>query len=347
MFTFTDELMFLSVLTLSLIGILVILLGYLIIRKTIDIRKRKKIEQFRESYNPIISSILIEGSFSRKLVPETILQKKAIEQLLSRYTKVIEGEEEKKRLSELASMYLSDYYQKQLQSRKWSTRMNTLYHIEDFNMINLLEDVLRLLNRKRLSNQERIYVLRILALFQFSQLFDLLTTKFQHLTEFDYRHILMPLEQNKFDQYVLHFHHAELPLQKAIIDVIASKREVSYIHFLEKIFSSYSGEIRLRALKALAEIGYVKNSAPYLELLFSDKWEERMIAAKLIGSLKEEEAIPRLIELLHDRTWWVRSQAGHAISQFTQGKEILKSVLESSKDTFARDMAWEWLHKGV
>jgi hypothetical protein len=344
---FTDELLFLSILTLSLVGILVFLLGYLIIRKIIEIQKRKKIEHFREIYNPLISSILIEGSFSRKLTPETILQQMALEQLLSRYTKVIEGDEEKNRLSKLASMYLSDYYQKRLQSHKWSTRMNTLYHIEDFNMINLMEDVLRLLKRKQLTHQEKIHILRILALFQFSRLFDLLITKYHDLTEFDYRHILMPLEQKKFDQYVLHFHQAGLPLQKAIMDVIASKREVSYNHFLEKTFSSYSGEIRLRALKALAEIGYVKNSAPYLELLYSDKWEERMVAIKLIGSLKEEKAIPRLIELMHDRTWWVRSQAGQAISQFSHGKEILRNVLDSSKDTFAKDMAWEWLHKGV
>lgn len=62
---------------------------------------------------------------------------------------------------------------------------------------------------------------------------------------------------------------------------------------------------------------------------------------------KGKSAIPRLIELMHDRTWWVRSQATQAIIQFTNGKEILRTILESSKDTFAKDMAWEWLHKGV
>ncbi|MED4227571.1 HEAT repeat domain-containing protein [Neobacillus cucumis] len=343
----THELLFLSILTLSLVGILALLLGYLTIRKTIEIQKSKKMEYYRGIYNPLISSILIEGSFSRKLNPDTVLQQKVIEQLLSRYTKVIEGEAEKERLSSLASMYLSDYYQKQLKSKKWSIRMNTLYHIEDFNMINLTESVYQLLNKKRLSHQELVHILRILALFQFSELFELLTTKYHELTEYDYRHILIPLETKKFDQYILHFHNARLPLQKAIIDVIARKREVSFTTFLEKIFSNYSGEIRIRALKALAEIGYVKKSEPYLDLLYSEKWEERMVAAKLIGTLKEKSAIPRLIELMHDRTWWVRSQAAQAIIQFTNGKEILRTILESSKDTFAKDMAWEWLHKGV
>ncbi|WP_160725855.1 HEAT repeat domain-containing protein [Bacillus sp. USDA818B3_A] len=342
----TNELLFLSILTLCLVCLLFILLGYLTIRKAFEIRKRKKVKEYSEIFNPLITSILIEGVLSRKLTPENILQQTAIEQLLIKYTKVIEGKEEKERLSQLASLYLSDYYQKRIQSRKWSTRMNTLYHIEDFNMINLAEDVFRMLQRKRLTQQELIHILRTLALFQFEQLFDLLTTRYQDLTEFDYRHILIPLEQKRFDQYVLHFHHAGGALQKAIIDVIASKKEITYIVFLENIFSSYSGEIKLRALKALAEIGYVKNIAPYMNLLYSDKWEERMVAVKLIGSLKEQSAIPRLIELLHDQTWWVRAQAGQAISQFTTGKEILLNVLETSTDTFAKDMAWEWLHKG-
>ncbi len=38
-----------------------------------------------------------------------------------------------------------------------------------------------------------------------------------------------------------------------------------------------------------------------------------MLAAKLIGELKEEKGLNRLVELLHDQTWWVRFQAGQAI----------------------------------
>ncbi|WP_066068162.1 HEAT repeat domain-containing protein [Neobacillus soli] len=342
----SNELLILSILTLAMIGILGIILVYLMIRKAMDIKISKRIDHCKEKYNPLISLILTEGGLSRELTAKTALQRKAIEELLSRYTKVLEREEEKKRLSKLAALYLTDDYQKRLKSMRWSTRMNTLYQIEDFGMDHLLNDVYMLLKRRRLSHQELIHILRILALFHFGPLFELLTNHYNHLSEYEYRNILLRLEQRQFDQFVLNFHKSELPLQKAIVDVISIKKELSYLSFLENIFSNYSGEVKLRALKALAVIGYVKNIEPYLELLYSSKWEERMISAKLIGKLKEEKGVPRLIELLHDQSWWVRFQAGQSICQFLNGKEILRLVLESSKDSFAKDMAWEWLHKG-
>ncbi|WHY78832.1 hypothetical protein QNH20_06795 [Neobacillus sp. WH10] len=342
-----NELFILSVLTISILCILVILLVYLTIRKAIDIKRREKIEKYKEIYNPLIFQLLTEGSYSRALTPESPLQQKAIEELLSRYANVLEGEEESKRLTEFASMHLTEYYRKQLKSKKWSTRMNTLYHIDDFNMISLLDDVYGLTKKNRLSHEELVHILRILALFQFQPLFQMLTNNYQYLSEYDYRHILIRIEKQQFDQFVLHFYKAELPLQKAVLEVISIKRERSYLPFIENSIHSNTGEVKLRSLKALAEIGYVKNINPYLDLLYSTKWEERMIAAKLIGSLKVEKAMPGLIELLHDQSWWVRYQAGQSICQFANGKDILRKVLETSNDVFAKDMAWEWLHKGV
>ena len=225
--------------------------------------------------------------------------------------------------------------------------MNVLYHIEDFKMSNFQEEVLLLTRKKGLTNQETILILRILASIQYPQISSLLAERFFTLSEYDYRTILIRLENHLFNQFILSFHTEVMNLKKAILDVISLKRDLSYLTFTENIFSSYSGEIKLRALKALAEMGFVKNTNPYIELLYSSKWQERMFAAKLIGAIKEEAAISRLIELLHDQSWWVRSQAGQAINLFPNGKKVLRDVLATSNDEFAKDMAWEWLHKGV
>jgi len=72
-----------------------------------------------------------------------------------------------------------------------------------------------------------------------------------------------------------------------------------------------------------------------------------MLAARLAGVMKSEETIDQLVELLQDSSWWVRSQAGQSITMFPQGKKILEDVMNSSNDSFARDMAWEWINKGV
>ncbi|MDR7001759.1 HEAT repeat domain-containing protein [Neobacillus niacini] len=342
-----NELFYLGITTLTFISLLVILLTYLIIRKSFDIKKRRTIETFKEKYNSIIYRLLTDGGYSRELNPKNNHQLKAIEEMLSRYANVLEGEQEKKALSELASLYLESYYRKRLTSKRWSRRMNALYHIEDFNIKPLLEDVHKVLKKSRLSNEETVHILRILASFKFNQFYELLTKDFSNLSEFEYRSIVIRIEPKQMDQFVLSFHQLQTSLQMALLDVISIKKELSYQYFIEKVFLNYSGEIKLRALKALAGIGVVKDIDLYLELMYSDKWQERMLAAKLIGTLKEEKGIPRLMELLHDRTWWVRHQAGQSISQFSNGKEILTRIFETTKDPFAKDMAWEWIHKGV
>ncbi|NYE05680.1 hypothetical protein F4694_002433 [Bacillus niacini] len=340
-----QDILFLAIITLSLMCLLFLLLLYLTIRKAKEIKKRREIEDYKNKINTQIFSIIAEGKRYRGIGCETSIKQKAMEELLSRYVKILEGEDEKKRLSDLASHCLQGYYRKRLKSKKWSHRMNALYHIEDFYMIKLLDEVVILSKKKNITHQEMIHVLRILATFQYNGFQEVLY--YHDLSEYEYRSILMRLNHDLFDQFVLSFHKSTPPLQYAILDVISLKKAIEYRFFTENIFMSYKGEVKLRALKALAEIGYVSNIEPYLQLLYSSSWQERMVAAKLIGSIQEEKGIPRLIELLHDQIWWVRSQAGQSISQFPNGKAILQSVLETSKDTFARDMAWDWLHKGV
>jgi hypothetical protein len=342
-----NELFILSFLTIAILVSLILLLAYLIIRKAIDLKKRRMLESHKEKYNKLIFEMLTDSSFSCDLKPETTLQRKSIEELLSHYAKIVEGEYERNRLSEIAERYLLDYYRKGIKSKRWSQRMNALYHIEDFNVRQLTQEVIKLIDKKHTSHEEIIHVLRILATFQFPRNFEFLTERYSYLSTYEYRTILLRLQEDQFNQFVRSFHKSLLPLQMAILDVISIKKDKKYISMIENVFSVYSGEVKLRALKTLAELGYVHNIDPYIKLLYSSKWEERMIAAKLIGSLKEEKGVPRLIELLHDQTWWVRSQAGQAICQFPNGKDILLQVLETSKDAFAKDMAWEWLHKGV
>jgi hypothetical protein len=332
---------------LILLLLLIIILIYLIGRKWIEINRRKKIETYKSKYKQVIFSYLTEGEISRTLKVSNNTQRKAIEEILGHYTKVLEGEEEKVRLSEIATDCFLNYYRNRLKSFRWSSRMNALYHIEDFKITELISDVLKLTRIKRTSNEETVHILRILALFNYEKIVDIISNRYTTLSEIEYRNILLRLPQKPFDHFVLGFHESKLPLQKAILDVISIKKESSYLLFTENIFAVYSGELRLRALKALVLLGSVKEVNPYLELLYSSKWEERMLAAKLVGNLKEERGLNRLIELLHDQTWWVRFQAGQAICLFPNGKEILEQVYTTSTDMFAKDMAWEWLHKGV
>ncbi|UII56745.1 HEAT repeat domain-containing protein [Cytobacillus spongiae] len=341
-----NEIFLLVISAVVILGILFILLGYLIIRKWREIQTRKKIEDFKENLSLKIYSYLSEGRVIRDLVPDSLLKQIAISELLGRYTDLLEGKEEKQRVSEFAENYLKKYYHQLLSSRRWSKRMNALYHIEEFTITSLLNEVLHLSEKERSSKDEIIHSLRILASFEYEHLYTALTQKHSHLSEFEYRNILMRIPNHLYDQFIEGFHHCQTSLQYAVLDAIGLQKKMEYLPFLESMYANSSGEIKIRALKSLAAIGYVNEIEAYMPSCQAPQWQERMMVAKLFGETKEKVAIPCLIRLLHDSSWWVRSQAGQSIMQFPNGERTLREVLETSKDPFARDMAWEWINKG-
>jgi hypothetical protein len=340
------EILYLSIATALIIVILSIILTYLIVRKAIEIRHNSKIEAYKNQYREHIFTFLMNGEFSDRFISNTIEKKLALEDLLSRYSEVLEGENEKKNLYILAELYLAEYYKNLLKSRKWSKRMNGLFRIEDFHIRSLELLVKDLVNRKKLTKSEQVLGLRILALFEDETLYDKLITNHSTLSEFDYRSILYKANETLIERFVLGFYQCQPALQYAILDILALKNELKYASFLETVYKSNSGEIRLRALKALASIGFVKNLNEFLPLCQSGKWQERMMLAKLLGAIGEVEGLKCLEELLHDSTWWVRSQAAQSMKNYPNGTSLLKMVYETSKDPYAKDMAREWMNKG-
>lgn len=340
------EVLYLSIATALIIITLSVILIYLVLRKALENRQKSKIEKLKNDFSEPLFHFLMEGEISKRLVLDTIEKKLAIEELLNRFSEVLEGDSEKKNLCSLAEIYLADYYKQRLQSRKWSKRMNSLYFIEDFQIKSLESDVIRLVNGKKVTKSEQVLGLRILASFQNENLFQQLTVLHAHLSEFDYRSILFKANVGVIDKMILGFYQCQPALQYAILDIFALKNELKYASFIESVFKSNTGEIRLRALKALAAVGFVKNIKDYLPLCQSEKWQERMMLAKLLGVIREEEGLKCLEDLLHDSTWWVRSQAGQSIKNYPNGKKLLKKVYQTSTDPFAKDMAWEWLNKG-
>jgi hypothetical protein len=312
-----DEIWILSVASIFILVLLLLLLFYLIIRKAIENGRRKQIDQVKEKMNPLL------------------------------FTDVLEGEEEKRNLTNLAHQHLTDYYRQSLRSFRWSRRMNALYHIEDFRMNQLQADIESIVKKGKFSKEEVVLSLRILASFHVPTLAGLLLKRGVQLNENDYRTILFRMDISQFEPFIIEFHHAVEPLKYALIEVISLKKEVAYVWFLENTFATSVGEVRLRALKAISSLGYVSNIQPYLPLFESTVWQERMMVTKLCGSLKDRDSLPNLKSMLADSSWWVRFQAGQSIMMFPNGVDILKNIYQSTEDPFVRDMAMEWMNKGA
>jgi hypothetical protein len=340
------ELLYLSIATVGIISVLGIILVYLVLRKAIENHFNSKIEIQKELYSDPLFSFILNPEISRKLIPDNPIKIKAIEQLLSKYVEILEGDSEKKNLYSIAELYLSKYYKTGLQSKSWSTRMNALHHIEDFNIHSLKHDVLTVISRKKATKEEIIIGLRILSFFHYENILDELLIRHSSLSDLEFRGILLKASDHTVEECLLRFHKSIPSFQKAVLDILAIKNELKHVNFIESVFRAYTGEIRLRALKTLATIGYVKDIHTYLPLCESVVWQERMIVARLLGATKEVEGLSCLKQLLHDQIWWVRSQAAQSIRNYPNGINILKDIFQTSKDPFAVDMAREWIYKG-
>ncbi|HAQ08806.1 MAG TPA: hypothetical protein DCR24_15345, partial [Bacillus bacterium] len=269
-----DEIHFLITTFVLLSGTLLVLLLYLIGRKVFENRHRKRVESYKNKLNDKIVQSIFSGEFLRSLQADSYAKKGAVEELLSHYAEILEGSEEKSNLKKLAESHLMGHYRKNLKSMNWSTRMNALYHVEAFDIAGLKEDVLGLLIRRKVSKEEKIRVLTILSQFQSAHMFELLTREYEELSYLEYRNILFRLRDKGFDQFLLGYHSCQPQLKFAILDLTGLKKDLKYIQFSETVFSISSGEERVRALKALVALGYVRNLDMFLPLFQSVSWEE-------------------------------------------------------------------------
>lgn len=340
-----QEIKLLQIVSTTLVVLLICLLIYLIIRKAVENRQLERVKGRKKQLVLSVFEYLRDGKEISETVNRSRIDKQAIEQVLTDFAERIEGEQEEERLHELAVFYLKANYVKEMKARNWSKRMNVLYKIEDFHMREMERNVINHLQNRKCTVEEKIQIYRILAVFQYEKIWTMMDED-KSLSEKNYRSILLRLKPEMFEEFIRPFYYCREELQLAILDVISMKKEIDYLVFLESIFEKYDGEIKLRALKAISSIGYVRNIEEYLFLTKSKKWQERMMIAKLLGSY-EEQHLYLLITLLHDSSWWVRSQAAESIISFKKGRAILLEIIKHSKDTFAQDMAREWLNKGV
>jgi hypothetical protein len=342
----TNEVVVLVYATIFILLLLLVILLYLIIRKTIENRESFKVKMRKSEIAAPLFESLSEGEIY-ELPNIDRYSLKAMEELLKNYSDTLVGTVEVQSLTAIADRYLSEGYRKVLKGRSWSKRINALYHIEDFHMHQLSDEVRNLLQSQTTTKEEVIISIRFLAATgQFEEVFEFVTKKYTDLTDFDYRSILFKLDENSFRLLVERFSECHPTLQWSILEIISIRKELSYLSFVETVYHTYKGETRIRALKAIASIGFTTDIEQFYPLIESNEWQERMLIAKLISFFPSESSFNILETLIHDQNWWVRSQAAQSFTKLPKGKEQLKKLMDNSHDPYARDMATEWLEKG-
>ncbi|HEX3031420.1 MAG TPA: HEAT repeat domain-containing protein [Bacillota bacterium] len=101
-----------------------------------------------------------------------------------------------------------------------------------------------------------------------------------------------------------------------------------------------NNETMVRLIRNLGLLGYAPAITDITGLLHHDAWFIRSQVSRTLGDLKTENMLAPLSEAMSDSNWWVRHNAGNALSNFgPAGIRRLQEIAGSEGDRFAREMA--------
>ncbi len=331
----------------ALLFVLVSLFIYLVIRKIILNGRHRKTDELTEKYRQPFYDYLLKGNESRLLLPDRDKRKtEALVQLLMQCAVLFRGDDSLNRIRAYAERYLSSRDREQLGRRSWNRRMQALHRIERFDMRAMEPTLLEMAKRRRTSEEERTILLKLLARWASSSAIDLIAATGTTLPDFQRRLILSQMEPDTFSAFIHRWNDLPSSWQHTAIDTIGIRRAVEHRAMLDELAVSDDGEIRIRSLKALCQLGYAPPSPRYLVHAESADWQERLMAAKLYGVIRSREHGAALASLIGDPNWFVRSQAAQSLLVYEEGARSLRKIAAASEDRFAREMAKEWLERG-
>ncbi|MDR6879348.1 HEAT repeat domain-containing protein [Bacillus sp. 3255] len=351
----TQVLVFL--LTVISLGLLLTIYLYLLCRKWLNQRRRNKKERWLKVQSHDIDIYLFTGYGAESFVPEKEYQYEALEDTFSDFLSNVKFEKDFGPINAYVERYFAPWYRKRLRSRSWSVRMNTLYFINRFNMDTMQNDLVRHLSSKQCSAEEKLEILLILADFEYKALLELMKDV-KELPTFSLNELWSRLvSQDNVDTYVDGFFEYDGSWQGAFLEAVRDKhlRSEKLQQLLEQLIESEQRELRVKALKTIGSLGYMSSVDTFIQWLESNEakgiWDhpqatgEKLMAARLMGSIRHDRFIPYLKKLIGDKAYGVRAEAARALRQYRQGKSMLTKLAYNHPDAFARSIAQEWIER--
>jgi len=164
------------------------------------------------------------------------------------------------------------------------------------------------------------------------------------ISEYESKRLLFNADSDVAEQIQHRFWDYSLTIQCAFIEVLGLKRELQSISFLESLLKAEEPEIRIRALKAIYEIGAILDLERYTAFAESSVWEERLMTVKILLNASPEEARVYLLKLAEDESWWVRAQASAVIeARFRDGQagsDPVSGSADSDTITLETEKGW-------
>jgi len=331
----------------SLLLIQLLLLVYILINKLSQAHFETKVEDVQMKIQAkYLSYISGDATIEPRLPKSEKIYVEVLERLLNGVADNTTNLFEKKRIQEIAQTHLSTIYQTKLTDGSWADRINALYFIEEFMLIDLKEKVWEHLHSLRDEDEEYRQTLKVLASLQDERMIGYIVRQgeisigltkelFRRFTDTSFHKLLTELE--KKDQIVPE------SIELAFIDYCGESGNYEFLSFVEKKIDDPRKEVRLRAFRSLCQYQYCTDTAWIRHFFASEHWEERMYAAKLTGIMTLTEYNDDLVFLAGDQIWWVRFAACEAIKKIPDGEILLEYVSTHHEDLYARNMAQQTL----
>lgn len=331
---------------------------YLLTRKWLLNKRSNKMAAWMSSASMPDSPIeryVTTGEASRRIEPRYPWHWSALEAYLTHRLRVGGTLSEHERVCSIAEELYGPLYRHRLKHRKSEVRLHTLAHIGLFRMKELHAEVSAILTDKRIEPEELWAVLRVLGAFQDKKLPDCLLGAYGPLppsSDYRYRQVLMALETELLEELIVRFDKGNDALQRNLLDVLRTRniRTEHYLALIERLMCSPSDELRIRALKAAAGFGYLSHEAEEAHLVrYSDwrqyPWEERLMAARLMGEIRNSEYRMLLEQMMGDDRYAVRVEAAQSIGRYPDGDAHLARIAALHSDRYAREAAEEMLER--
>lgn len=337
---------------------------YLVLRKlkTNLFHKRKKawLDQImNELQEYFVAGKRNYSLISRRCRPMELYQFEALEDFFGDYLSNFKIEPNFNPVKPFVEEYFVPWYRKRLFHSKWSIRMNTLYFIELFKIDRMQDDLLKLLASKKCSSEERYQIYLLLADFGYVYLQDLFKES-KGLPPFLLNEMIsLVITTDNFESYVEIFYDLPYEWQLSMLDVIRDKnfRSLKLQELLESLLNATDQEKRVRAAKTIASLGYISSPDVITQIIDERsqrvEWHspqytgEKLMYVRLMGNIKTERFLQYLEQFISDKSYVIRSEAAKAIRKYKNGREILLSITTTHADSYARNIAKEWLERSV
>lgn len=343
--------------TVVSLGLLLAVYLYLLCAKLLNRWYTNKKARWLEMKSHDIKTYIFTGSGAEHFVPQKRYQYEALEDTFSAFLSNVKFEKEFEPISAFVERYFVPWYRKRLRSRSWSVRMNTLYFISRFKIEWMQPDLIDHLSSKRCTPEETFEIFILLGEFEYENILELMKDA-RELPVFILNELLYQLvSQDNVDAYVDGFFEYTHSWQGAILEAIRNKhlRSEKLQLLLEQLMVSEHSELRVKALKTISSLGYLSTIDPFIQWVDTNRekgiWDhpqtdgERLMAARLMGSIRHDRFIPYLNTLIGDKSYGVRTEAAKSLRMYRQGKSMLTVLASTHPDAFARSIAQEWIER--